>query len=165
MNPSLLFHLRRRPSTPAEDGAASGPQRWTRMGAVLLWPLLLRASPAQASFLAEGTLDVVANVMSWVVLIIGPIIAIGVFLIIHILPEKFAEKRRHPQLPAIKALCWMSLVFGGLLWPICWVWAFSRPVFYKQAYGREVHEEDEPPRTSLSAGSSATSQQPAQGER
>ena len=120
-------------------GAAAGPQRWARLGAVLLWPLLLRASPAQASFLAEGALDTVANVMSWVVLIIGPIIAIGIFLIVHVLPEKFAEKRRHPQLPAIKALCWMSLIFGGLLWPICWVWAFSRPVLYKQAYGREVH--------------------------
>jgi len=165
MNPSPPFQMRRQPLTPAKAPAASGPQRWTRMGAVLLWPLLLRASPAQASFLAEGTLDVVANVMSWVVLIIGPIIAIGVFLIVHILPEKFAEKRRHPQLPAIKALCWMSLLFGGLLWPICWVWAFSRPALYKLAYGREVHEEDEPPQTSVSAGSSATSQQPVQGER
>ena len=165
MNPSPPFQMRRQPLTPAKDPAASAPQRWTRMGAVLLWPLLLRASPAQASFLAEDTLDVVANVMSWVVLIIGPIIAIGVFLIIHILPEKFAEKRRHPQLPAIKALCWMSLLFGGLLWPICWVWAFSRPALYKLAYGREVHEEDEPPQTSVSAGSSATSQQPVQGER
>ena len=165
MNPSPLFQMRRQPRTPAEDAAASGAQRWARMCAVLLWPLLLRASPAQASFLAEGTVDVVANVMSWVVLIIGPIIAIGIFLIVHVLPEKFAEKRRHPQLPAIKALCWMSLIFGGLLWPICWVWAFSRPVLYKQAYGREVHEEDEPPQTSVSAGSSVTSQQPPQGER
>ncbi len=165
MNPSLLFQMRGRPSTQARAGAASAPQSWARVGAVLLWPLLLRASPARASFLAEGALDTVANVMSWVVLIIGPIIAIGIFLIVHVLPEKFAEKRRHPQLPAIKALCWMSLIFGGLLWPICWVWAFSRPVLYKQAYGREVHEEDEPPQTSVSAGSSAASQQPAPGER
>ena len=29
-----------------------------------------------------------------------------------------AEKRNHPQLPAIKIVCLLSLVFGGMLWPM-----------------------------------------------
>ena len=86
------------------------------------------------------TLDSVANVIAWFALIIAPPVLITVFLLVHILPEKVAEKRRHPQLGAIKCLCLLSLVFGGLLWPIAWLWAYSKPVLHKMAYGTDVDE-------------------------
>jgi len=108
----------------------------------LLW-LLLFATPLQASMLSEGALDTAADVLSWVVLVVAPVAVIGIFLFIHILPEKFAEKKRHPQLAAIKTLCFLSLVFGGLLWPAAWLWAFTKPVLYKQAYGTDKSEEPE----------------------
>jgi hypothetical protein len=28
-------------------------------------------------------------------------------------------------------------VFGGLLWPIAWIWAYSKPVMHKLAYGHD----------------------------
>ena len=34
-------------------------------------------------------------------------------------------------------LCLLSLFFGGLLWPIAWLWAYSKPVLYKMAYGTD----------------------------
>src|SRR5215472_12261329 len=34
-------------------------------------------------------------------------------------------------------LCLLSLVFGGLLWPIAWLWAFTKPVAYRVAYGTD----------------------------
>ena len=34
-----------------------------------------------------------------------------------------------------------SLVFGGMLWPIAWLWAYTRPVLFKAAYGVEKHED------------------------
>jgi len=89
------------------------------------------------------TLDSVANVIAWFALIIAPIVLITVFLLVHILPEKVAEKRRHPQLGAIKCLCLLSLVFGGLLWPIAWLWAYSKPVLHKMAYGTDVDDSHE----------------------
>ena len=82
-------------------------------------------------------LDNLADVLTWVVLIIAPLIGIGVFLLIHILPEKIAEKKEHPQAKAIQCLCLLSLVFGGLLWPLAWLWAYSKPVLYKMAYGTD----------------------------
>jgi hypothetical protein len=115
----------------------------TRASPALLW-LLLFATPSQASFLSEGALDTAADVLSWVVLVVAPVAVIGIFLFIHILPEKIAEKKRHPQLPAIKTLCLLSLAFGGLLWPAAWLWAYTKPVLYKQAYGKDVSEEPEP---------------------
>jgi CBS domain containing-hemolysin-like protein len=100
-------------------------------------------SRAHASMFHGETLDSIANVIAWFALIIAPITLIGVFLLVHILPEKVAEKRHHPQLGAIKCLCLLSLVFGGLLWPIAWLWAYSKPVFHKMAYGTDVDHSHE----------------------
>jgi CBS domain containing-hemolysin-like protein len=98
------------------------------------------ATPAHASMFEGETLDKVADVMSWVVLVIVPVVAISVFWLVHILPEKIAEKRQHPQAKAIQVLCLLSLFFGGLLWPLAWLWAYSKPVFYKMAYGTDVDD-------------------------
>ena len=86
------------------------------------------------------TLDSIANGISWVVLVIAPIIGIVVFWLVHILPEKIAEKKKHPQTHAIQCLCLLSLCFGGLLWPIAWLWAYTKPVLHKMAYGTDVDE-------------------------
>ncbi len=62
-------------------------------------------SRAHASFLHGETLDTVADVVAWFAFIIVPPVLIGVFLLVHILPEKVAEKRRHPQLPTQSPFC------------------------------------------------------------
>jgi CBS domain containing-hemolysin-like protein len=109
-------------------------QRWLA-GTVLL--LLVLPCQAHASMFHGETLDKIADVMTWVVLILAPAIGLIVFLLVHILPEKIAEKRQHPQAAAIQCLCLLSLVFGGLLWPLAWLWAYSKPVLYKLAYGTD----------------------------
>ena len=73
------------------------------------------------------------------VIFIVPMVLIVLFWMVHVMPEKIAHKRHHPQLEAIRTLCLLSLVFGGLLWPIAWIWAYSKPVMYKLAYGTDVH--------------------------
>jgi CBS domain containing-hemolysin-like protein len=100
------------------------------------------APAAHASLVSGETLDAVANGAAWVVLFIAPLAGIGIFLIIHILPEKIAEKKQHPQLDAIKTLCLLSLVFGGLLWPLAWLWAYTKPVIHKLAYGTDKDDSD-----------------------
>ncbi len=105
----------------------------------------LDSTAAHASAFAGEALDTAANVLAWVVLIVVPIIGIVLFWLVHILPEKVAEKKRHPQAKAIQVLCLLSLVFGGMLWPFAWLWAYSKPVMYKMAYGTDVadHEHGE----------------------
>jgi Protein of unknown function (DUF3302) len=102
--------------------------------------ILTLPSRAHASMFHGETLDSVADVIAWFAFIIVPPVLIVVFLLVHILPEKVAEKRRHPQLGAIKCLCFLSLCFGGLLWPIAWLWAYSKPVLHKMAYGTDVDD-------------------------
>src|SRR6185436_15505541 len=122
-----------RPDTAAR--ATRTPRLAWTAAATLLASLL--APAAHASLFSGETLDAVADGAAWVVLFIAPIAAIGIFLIIHILPEKIAEKKQHPQLDAIKTLCLLSLVFGGMLWPLAWLWAYTKPVAHKLAYGTD----------------------------
>jgi CBS domain containing-hemolysin-like protein len=99
------------------------------------------------------TADAIADFMSWVALILAPIIGITLFLMVHILPEKIAEKKNHPQAQAIKTLCLLSLFFGGLLWPLAWLWAYSKPVLYKMAYGTDKGDYHEPTLKDLAVAS------------
>jgi CBS domain containing-hemolysin-like protein len=99
---------------------------------------MLASTSAHASLFSGDTLDLVADILAWIVLFIAPAIAITVFWLVHILPERIAEKRHHPQAAAIKTLCMLSLFFGGLLWPLAWLWAYSKPVLYKMAYGKDT---------------------------
>jgi len=103
--------------------------------------VLLAPAAAHASFLSGDALDTFANVLSWVVLIIVPLGAIGAFLYVHVLPEVIAEKRQHPHKDSIKVLCILSLFFGGLLWPFAWLWAYTRPIGYRAIYGTEKHHD------------------------
>src|SRR5512146_2198328 len=102
---------------------------------------LFVAPAARASFLSGEALDTAANVMAWFVLIVMPVVFIALFWIVHVLPEKIAAKSHHPNKDAIHVLCLLSLVFGGMLWPFAWLWAYTRPVGYKLAYGTEKHED------------------------
>ncbi len=103
--------------------------------------LVLAAPSARASFLPPEVMAVAADWIALFVLCVVPIGAIVLFWLVHVLPEKIAEKRHHPQKDAINTLCLLSLVFGGMLWPIAWLWAYTRPVGYKVAYGTDKHED------------------------
>jgi CBS domain containing-hemolysin-like protein len=101
----------------------------------------LAAAPAHASFLSGEALDTFADILALVVLFVVPIVVIVLFWLVHVLPEKIAHKRHHPQREGITTLCLLSLVFGGLLWPLAWLWAYTKPVAYRVAYGTDKHED------------------------
>lgn len=103
--------------------------------------LCLGAGSAHAVFLSGEALDKAADIVALVVLFVVPAILIGLFWYVHILPEKIAEQRQHPQKDAIKTICLLSLFFGGMLWPIAWIMAYSKPVLHKLAYGRDKHDD------------------------
>ena len=114
------------------------------IGALAAAALLGRPEPAYASLLSPAAEDKLATFLAVFILFIVPVVLIVLFWLVHILPEQIAHKRHHPQFEAIRTLCLLSLVFGGLLWPLAWIWAYSRPVLHKMAYGTDKasHEED-----------------------
>lgn len=132
------------PSAPLARRIAQS--RWF---SAVWFSLMLLPFHAHASMFQGEALDTMADVLSWAVLVIAPAVGIAVFWLVHILPEKIAEKKQHPQAKAIQTLCLLSLVFGGLLWPLAWLWAYSKPVMYKLAYGTDQvphdHDDASPP--------------------
>ena len=105
--------------------------------------ILLAPTEAHASLLSEEAEDALAKYIALFVLFVVPVVFITLFWMVHVLPEKIAHKRHHPQFEAIRTLCLLSLVFGGLLWPLAWIWAYSKPVMHKLAYGTDKHVPDE----------------------
>jgi len=124
-----------RSGPPHQARTRFSSRRWAT-GALLLG-LLCLPTLAQAAEHEGEKLNKIADVLTWIVLILVPIIGVVVFLAIHIIPEKIAEKKQHPQAGAIQCLCLLSLVFGGVLWPLAWLWAFTKPVLYQMAYGTD----------------------------
>ena len=122
---------------PATTPCAGKPRIAACLGAAAA---AFGAGAAHASFLSGEALDTAADVLAWVVIVLVPLVGIAVFWIVHVLPEKIAHRRHHPQTAAIQTLCLLSLVFGGLLWPFAWLWAYTKPVAYKVAYGTEKGE-------------------------
>ena len=112
---------------------------------IALFTLLLAMlpSPAHASFLSPELEDKLATFLALFVIFVVPVVLIALFWMVHILPEKIAHKRHHPQFEAIRTLCLLSLVFGGLLWPLAWIWAYTKPVGYKLAYGTDKASAEE----------------------
>ena len=105
--------------------------------------LLLLPGRADASLLSPEAEDTLAKYLALFVVFIVPVVLIALFWMVHILPEKIAHNRHHPQFEAIRTLCLLSLVFGGLLWPLAWIWAYTKPVMHKLAYGSDTHIPDE----------------------
>src|SRR5687767_4324517 len=109
-------------------------------------------SEAHASLLSPELEDKLAGFLALFVLFIVPVVLIVLFWMVHVLPEKIAHKRHHPQFEAIRTLCLLSLVFGGLLWPLAWLWAYSKPVMYKLAYGTDKLQADALPEAAAAQG-------------
>jgi len=112
----------------------------------MAWNAMTNHPVIFASMFEGETLDMVADYIAIFVLFFVPVVLVYLFWMVHIMPEKIAHQRHHPQLDAIKTLCLLSLIFGGLLWPIAWIWAYSKPVMYKMAYGKDTvgHDSDDP---------------------
>ena len=106
-------------------------------GSSVLAAFVLLPPNAHASLLSPELEDKLATGIALFVIFIVPAVLIVLFWMVHILPEKIAHQRNHPQFEAIRTLCLLSLIFGGLLWPIAWVWAYSKPVMHKLAYGTD----------------------------
>ena len=132
---------------PYPASARSRPLQRSYWRVAILLGMALGPVHAHASIFQGEALDTLADVLAWAVLVIVPIVGIAAFWLVHILPEKIAEKKQHPQAKAIQTLCLLSLVFGGLLWPLAWLWAYSKPVFYKMAYGTDqvAHSHEDTP--------------------
>jgi hypothetical protein len=128
-----------RPEMPCDARSRLRPATLLRL---VLPALLVHSGQALASGSME---DKIADVMVWVVIVVAPILGLTVFWILHVWPERVALARDHPQKDAIQALCLMSLVFGGMLWPLAMLWAYMKPLRFRLEPSTAAVEPAAPP--------------------
>lgn len=64
------------------------------------------------------------DVFAWIVLIVVIASTVAVLVFLAMLPGMVAERRRHPWATAVKVAGWVTLIFGGVLWPVALIWAY-----------------------------------------
>jgi hypothetical protein len=65
---------------------------------------------------------------AFVVLIVLIAVVIAAWIMIAMMPGQIAKKRGHPQAEAINVMGWWGAITMGVLAPIAWVWAYTKPV-------------------------------------
>src|SRR6476659_7953509 len=76
-----------------------------------------------------GPLDAFAFVVFAILIFVGVVIVVN----LGKLPGQLAHKWNHPQASAINAMSWIGIATGGLLWPVAFIWAFTRPFGVRSA--------------------------------
>jgi uncharacterized protein DUF3302 len=64
------------------------------------------------------------DVFALIILFVLVAAAVGVWVILGMLPGRIARQRKHPQAEAIAVCGWWGAITLGLLMPIAFVWAF-----------------------------------------
>ena len=71
-----------------------------------------------------GVLDVFALIVLFT--LIASIVLL--LVVLGALPGKIARKRNHHQADAINVCGWLGVITMGLLWPLAFIWAYTKPV-------------------------------------
>jgi hypothetical protein len=53
---------------------------------------------------------------------------VAIWVILGMLPGRIARKRNHPQAEAINMCGWWGVITLGILLPLAFIWAYTRPV-------------------------------------
>jgi len=62
-------------------------------------------------------------------IILGVLLASILWVLIFLAqwPGKIAQTRKHPQLDAIRVAGWLGILTFGILWPLAFIWAHTKP--------------------------------------
>ena len=63
-----------------------------------------------------------------IVLIVLIAVVVAAWIMLAMMPGQIAKKRGHPQAEAINVMGWWGAITLGILAPIAWVWAYTKPV-------------------------------------
>ncbi len=67
------------------------------------------------------------DLFALIVLVVLALAAVGVWVLLGMVPGRIARARQHPQADAISICGWWGVITLGLLLPIAWIWAYTNP--------------------------------------
>ena len=81
------------------------------------------------------------DIAAFVIMALLAGMAIGVFVFLGGWPGRVARRVDHPYTEAIAIGGWVTLVFGGVGWPLVLIWAYSSPAGNSQVVrSKEVQQ-------------------------
>jgi NADH:ubiquinone oxidoreductase subunit 6 (subunit J) len=82
------------------------------------------------------------DIFATIVLILVIATAVGVLVVLAMMPGKIATQRKHPQAEAIKVAGWLGLL-TGIVWILAMIWAYIKPVTSETQQAVEPIEDPE----------------------
>ena len=79
----------------------------------------------------------ILDYISLLVLLVLGVSFIGGIILLGMMPGRIASARNHLQCDAISACGWWGLLTMGLLLPIAYIWAYSKPMTIKISEGTQ----------------------------
>jgi hypothetical protein len=68
------------------------------------------------------------DIFALLILLVLLAAAIAAWVILGMLPGRIAHDRNHPQADAITVCGWFGVLTMGLLCPLAFIWAYTRPL-------------------------------------
>ena len=69
----------------------------------------------------------VLDVFALIVLIVLVAAAVGIWIILGMIPGKIARNCNHPQAETINVCGWWGVITMGILLPLAYIWAYTKP--------------------------------------
>ncbi len=67
------------------------------------------------------------DIFALIVLIVLAAAVIAIWAMLGMMPGRIARERNHPQADAITVCGWWGVITMGLLLPVAWIWAYTKP--------------------------------------
>jgi amino acid transporter len=80
----------------------------------------------------------VLDIFALIVLIVLAAAVIAIWAILGMMPGRIARERNHPQADAINVCGWWGVITMGLLLPLAWIWAYTKPQKHTEVRRKEV---------------------------
>ena len=71
------------------------------------------------------------DIFALFVLIVLVTAVVGIWVILGMMPGKIARQRNHPQAEAINVCGWLGVVTLGILLPLAFTWAHTKPAGHR----------------------------------
>ena len=67
------------------------------------------------------------SIFALIILLVLLASGIAVWVLLGIMPGRIAKSRNHPQAEAINVCGWFGAITMGLLSPLAYIWAYTKP--------------------------------------
>ncbi len=68
------------------------------------------------------------DIFALIVLLVLIAAVVAIWVILGMMPGRIARQRGHPQAEAINVCGWWGVITLGILLPVAWIWAYTKPV-------------------------------------